>query len=47
MMISKAETMPENHISANYKIKICGNDEKKYRFRRFCFYNLLKMNLVY
>ena len=25
-MIPKAETMPENHISANYKNKICGND---------------------
>lgn len=26
MMIPKAETMPENHVSANYKNKICGND---------------------
>ncbi len=25
-MIPKAETMPENHVSANYKIIICGND---------------------
>ena len=25
-MIPKAETMPENHVSANYKNKTCGND---------------------
>ncbi|MBQ9446621.1 MAG: hypothetical protein IJU61_08515, partial [Victivallales bacterium] len=26
MMIPKAETMPENHVSAIYKNKICGNE---------------------